>query len=74
LFLHDDSIVRMGVTPLRIDISTKISGVNFDECYAKRIIERLDDFEVHFINLHDLKVNKQACAREKELIDLKNLP
>jgi hypothetical protein len=74
LFLRDDSIVRMGETPLRIDISTKISGVDFDKCYAKRIIEKHDDFEVHFINLHDLKVNKKACAREKDLIDLKNLP
>jgi len=74
LFLRDNSIVRMGEAPLRIDISTKISGVNFAECYAKRIIEKIDDFEVHFINLHDLKVNKKASARDKDLIDLKNLP
>jgi predicted nucleotidyltransferase len=74
LFLRENSIVRMGETPLRIDISNKISGVNFDECYAKRIIEKIDDFEVHFINLDDLKANKKASAREKDLIDLKNLP
>lgn len=74
LFLKDKSIVRFGQVPLRIDISTAISGVNFAECYAKRIIEKIDDFNVHFINLHDLKVNKKASARDKDLVDLKNLP
>lgn len=72
LFLRDKSIVRFGEVPLRIDISTQISGVNFAECYAERIIEKIDDFDVHFINLHDLKINKKA--RDKDLVDLKNLP
>ena len=74
LFLRDKSIVRFGEVPLRIDISTAISGVDFTKCYAKRIIEKIEDFHVHFINLHDLKANKKACARDKDLNDLKNLP
>lgn len=74
LFLRDKSIVRFGEVPLRIDISTAISGVDFAECYAKRVIEKIEDFHVQFINLHDLKANKKASARDKDLTDLKNLP
>ena len=29
LFLSDDSLIRMGSPPMRIEVSTKISGVSF---------------------------------------------
>lgn len=32
LFPQPDKIVRMGVEPLRIEVMTSISGVEFDEC------------------------------------------
>lgn len=34
LFLKEWRIVRLGVPPVRIEISTTISGVDFDECFA----------------------------------------
>ena len=33
LFLREDTIVRMGMPPMRIEINTGISGVTFNECY-----------------------------------------
>src|SRR3990170_2495187 len=33
LFLKPESIVRLGVPPLRIELATRISGVEFGECY-----------------------------------------
>jgi len=74
LFLKKKKIIRMGVTPLRIEIATTISGVDFDECYAERIIDELDDIEVNLINLRHLKINKKASGRLKDLNDLENLP
>ncbi len=74
LFLKEEQIVRMGIPPLRIDITTKISGVDFDECFAQRIVDQLDGIEVSVISLKHLRANKKASGRLKDLNDLENLP
>ncbi len=74
LFLQDESMVRMGVPPVRIELTTTISGVSFDECYAERIVDTLDGVEVNLIDLRHLKINKKASGRFKDLNDLENLP
>lgn len=73
LFLKAEQIVRMGVPPLRIELLTTISGVRFENCYSERIIDVIDDVEVHIINLKHLKQNKQTSGRHKDLDDLQNL-
>ncbi len=74
LFLKDQNIVRMGYPPMRIEVTTGISGVNFDECYAARVTDTLDGVEVNIISLRHLKLNKKASGRHKDLADLDNLP
>lgn len=74
LFLKDNTIVRMGVAPVRIEILTAISGVTFDECYDNRIDDMLAGVEVSLISLRDLKANKLASGRTKDLADLEHLP
>jgi hypothetical protein len=59
-FLQSNQIVRMGIEPLRIEVATSISGVEFDECYRERVETVLDDVPVSLINLKHLKVNKRA--------------
>jgi hypothetical protein len=73
-FLEEKSVVRMGVPPFRLEILTTIDGVSFSECYAARNSVVIDDVEVSLINLHDLRVNKKASGRLKDLSDLENLP
>ncbi len=74
LFLKEWQIIRMGVPPIRIEIATTISGVNFNECYAERVVDILDGVEVNLISLKHLKLNKKACGRHRDLADLENLP
>ncbi len=74
LFLKEGQIIRMGVSPVRIDIATTISGVRFDECYKARVTALLDEVEVNLIGLSHLKINKKAVGRHKDLDDLENLP
>ena len=74
LFLRDDQIVRMGVPPIRLEIFTSIPGVRFEECYAERVLGEIDGVPVSLINLRDLKTNKKASGRNKDLADLENLP
>jgi predicted nucleotidyltransferase len=74
LFTNPDRIIRMGVAPLRIEILTTIDGVEFDECLSRSQIVNVNGEKVPVINLEDLKTNKRASGRAKDLDDLENLP
>ena len=74
LFLNEKAIIRMGSPPMRLEITTSISGVEFDECYESHVIDMLDDIQVSVIDLKHLKINKKASGRLKDLADLENLP
>jgi hypothetical protein len=74
LFLHENKIIRMGVPPVRLEITTSISGVEFEECYQARIEDKLDGVEVNLIDLKNLKKNKKASGRSKDIADLEKLP
>ncbi len=74
LFLKEKSVIRMGVPPFRIEIITSISGVSFQSCYPKRLTTTIGDTQVNLISVEDLKANKTAAGRLKDLNDLENLP
>jgi hypothetical protein len=74
LFLRENKIIRMGMPPVRLEITTSISGVEFDECYQTRIVDELDGVEVNLIDLENLKKNKKASGRSKDIADLERLP
>jgi len=62
LFLREKQIIRMGVPPVKLEICTSISGVEFNACYNARVVAELDGVEVNLIGLDDLKVNKKASG------------
>ena len=74
LFLEPGKIIRMGNPPLRIEVLTSISGVEFQDCYSRRIVAQLDGLPIPVIALADLKTNKLASGRTKDRADLENLP
>jgi hypothetical protein len=74
LFLRKKKVFRTGNPPFRIDLLTDVSGLDFDECYAKRTVAEIDGIPVNVIGLKDLKKNKKASGRLKDLDDLENLP
>jgi hypothetical protein len=47
--------------------------VTFAECYQRRETVGIDGVPVSVIHVDDLKRNKQASARYKDLDDLQNL-
>ena len=79
LFLEERSLlekernIRMGNPPLCIEILTSIDGVEFTECYGNKKTVTIDDIDVNFISLEDLKKNKKASGRHQDLADLENL-
>jgi hypothetical protein len=73
LFLEEGQVIRMGVPPLRIEVQTSVSGVDFDDCFADRIVAQWNDVEVNIISLEKLRENKRAAGRLKDLSDLEHL-
>jgi len=72
--LRPNNIIRMGEEPVRIEILNWASGVDFDECYRERVVDEIDGVEVSLIGLRQLKKNKKASGRFKDLADLEKLP
>jgi len=72
-FMIPDQIIQLGYPPRRIDILTTLPGVEFSDCYASRVIIDMGDISVNFIDLKNLKKNKQATGRHQDLADLENL-
>ncbi|MBF0502457.1 MAG: nucleotidyltransferase [Candidatus Riflebacteria bacterium] len=73
-FSDPTKIFRMGLPPVRIEIMTSIDGVGFQECYSSRIVSIIDGISISIINLEQLKKNKKASGRHKDLSDLDYLP
>ena len=71
LFLTPNNIVRMGVPPIRIKMLTSISGVEFEPCYRKKEMIRIEEATVPVISLARLRENKAASGH---LADLESLP
>jgi predicted nucleotidyltransferase len=64
----------MGIPPLRLEILTTISGVEFSNCFREKLVVKIDGVDVNLISLENLKLNKRASGRFKDLNDLENLP
>jgi len=72
-FIKPEQIIQIGYPPYRIDVITSIDGVAFTEAYKNKNVITIDNIPVAFIGLEDLKKNKRASGRPKDLEDLRNL-
>ena len=70
-FTEKQVVYQIGVAPVRIDILTEITGVNFADAWSKRVPSTFFGVPVHFISFEDLVANKQALGRSSDLRDLK---
>jgi len=73
VLLQDNQVVRMGISPFRLEVLTTIDGVNFSECYRERVRGLIDGVDVTLISLPRLLQNKKASGRSKDITDLENL-
>ena len=73
-FLKNNESLYLGRVPDKIEVFQNASGVNFTDAYPRRLEGTLEGIPVKVISLADLRANKQASARHKDLADLENLP
>lgn len=70
-FVADDRVIQLGRAPNRIDLLTRLWGVEFDEAWAwaRRVDASIDRVPVAFLSRLDLISNKRATARPQDLAD-----
>jgi len=65
------SFFRMGTPPVMVDILSRISGVDFEEAWQRRVDVAVDgSLSVPFISREDLLAAKLAAGRPQDLADV----
>jgi hypothetical protein len=72
-FMSDNSIIQIGVAPLRIDIITDIDGVSFDEIWESKTLHNFKDVSAYIISLEHIIKNKESTNRLKDKVDVVEL-
>ena len=73
-FQEPDVMVQLGREPQRIDILTYASGLQFSDAYKNRVYVTIGNVDVPFISIDDLRTNKMATGRPRDLADVADLP
>jgi hypothetical protein len=73
-FSEKQIVYQIGIAPVRIDILTQITAVDFADAWKNRVPSTLFGVPVHFISQADLKSNKRALGRNSDLADLRRNP
>lgn len=68
-FHADDRVIQLGRAPNRVDLLTKLYGVEFADAWGRRVAAQLGDVEVSMIGRDDLIRNKRATGRTQDLAD-----
>ena len=73
-FQEPDVMVQLGREPQRIDILTYASGLQFSAAYKNRVLVKIGNVDVPFISVDDLRTNKMATGRPRDISDVADLP
>lgn len=72
-FREPGQIIQLGYQPMRIDIVTTVTGLEFGDAWANRVTGKYGDVDCFFISKEDFIKNKQASGRPQDIADLKFL-
>jgi hypothetical protein len=73
-FQDPEVMVQLGHEPQRIDILTFASGLHFSDAYENRVYITIGNVQVPFISVDDLRTNKLATGRPRDIADVADLP
>jgi hypothetical protein len=72
-FTTKERVVQLGVPPVRVDLITSITGVDWDQAVSHRVPGTFGGVSTFFIGKDDFILNKKACGRYKDLADIEVL-
>jgi hypothetical protein len=72
-FLISERVIQLGISPLRIDILTSLTGLSWKQIFSNKMQGEYAGVPVYFIGKEELKINKKALGRHKDLADLESI-
>jgi hypothetical protein len=72
-FIKSENIIQLGVPPVRIDLMTSVTGLDFAAAWENRVTGNYGDIPAFFISKSDLIRNKMAVGRKQDLSDIDRL-
>ena len=64
------TVIQLGLSPRRIDLLTRITGVDFEDAWRCRVEQALDGRSIAYLGRADLIANKRATGRAQDLADV----
>lgn len=72
-FCKPRAMLVLGQEPNTIELLNFADGVEFDDCFTRRIVVPIDGVQVAVIGLEDLRRNKRAVGRLQDMADIESL-
>lgn len=72
-FNRQNVMLQIGAAPIKIEVMTSISGVDFDACFKERVEKVIDGVLLNLISFERLLENKKATGRPKDQGDVDEL-
>jgi hypothetical protein len=72
-FQAHDRVIQLGRAPNRVDLLTRLYGVDFGAAWERRVAADLDGAPVWIISRADLIRNKRASDRTQDMADAERL-
>lgn len=63
----------MGRPPVRVDVLTSLTALDFSECWERRVAGQFGSRKVWVISIDKLILNKRAVGRLQDLADVERL-
>jgi hypothetical protein len=72
-FMEKGRVIRLGSSPMQIDIINAADGIDIHECYSRKETIRIEDIDIFVISKDDLIKNKMASRRSMDMADAEKL-
>ncbi|MFA6185949.1 MAG: DUF6036 family nucleotidyltransferase [Phycisphaerae bacterium] len=69
-FTRIENIIQLGVSPVRIDILTSLSGVDWEKSQANKVAGDYGGTPVYFLGKKEFILNKKSLGRKKDIADI----
>jgi hypothetical protein len=72
-FVCTGNVIQLGLPPVRIDIMTSLTGVDWEKAQDGKVVGDYGGTVVYFLGKKEFILNKKALGRKKDLADLEAL-
>jgi len=72
-FKENGYVIRMGSSPMQIDMINSADGIEINDCFKRKKIMDIEGIKVNVISINDLIINKTTSSRSQDIADTEKL-